>query len=62
MLQKYIFNPSHILSDLPMQIKKKMTYEERLIEILDRKDIVLRTKTIPLGKVLWRNHSYEEAT
>ena len=62
MLWKYIFYPSHILTELPMQIEKKLTYEERSVEILDRKDQVLRTKTISLVKVLWRNHSYEEAT
>ena len=62
MLRKYIFDPSHILTDLPMQIEKNFTYEERPIEILDRKDKVLRTKTIPLVKVLLRNHSNEEAT
>ena len=62
MLWKYIFYPSHILTELPMQIEKKLTYEEGSIEILDRKDQVLRTKTISLVKVLWGNHSYEEAT
>ena len=62
MLWKYIFYPSHILTELPMQIEKKLTYEERSVEILDRKDQVLRTKTISLVKVLWGNHSYEEAT
>ena len=62
MFRKYIFDPSHILTDLPMQIEKNLTYEEQPIEILDKNDQVLRTKTIPLMKVLWRNHSYEEAT
>ena len=59
---KYISDPSDILTDLPTQIEKKLTYEERSVEILDRNDQVLRTKTIPLVKVFWRNHSYEEAT
>ena len=39
-----------------------MTYEEQPVEIVDKRDQVLRTKTIPLVKVLWRNQSYEEAT
>ena len=29
---------------------------------MDRKDKVLRNKTIPLVKVLWRNSKVEEAT
>ena len=37
-------------------------YTEEPIQILDRKDQILRTKVIPLVKVLWRSHSVEEAT
>ena len=32
------------------------------MQILDRREQVLRNKTIPLVKVLWRSHSVEEAT
>ncbi|KAA0043135.1 reverse transcriptase [Cucumis melo var. makuwa] len=32
------------------------------VQILDRKEQVLRNKTIPLIKVLWRHHGAEEAT
>jgi len=39
-----------------------MTYIEQPVEILDRRDQILRTKTIPLVKVLWRNQLVEEAT
>jgi hypothetical protein len=39
-----------------------MTYEETLMRILDRKDQVLRNKNISLVKVLWNNHSVEEAS
>ena len=39
-----------------------MTYIEHPVQILDKKDQVLRNKTIPLVKVLWRSHSIEEAT
>ena len=46
----------------PLQIQENLSYEEIPIKILDRKEQVLRTKTIPLVKVLWRNHSTEEAT
>ncbi|KAK0580068.1 hypothetical protein LWI29_035912 [Acer saccharum] len=62
MLRKYIADPSHVLEEQPVQLKEDMTYEEEPIEILDRRDQVLRTKTIPLVKVLWRNHATEEAT
>jgi hypothetical protein len=32
------------------------------VQILDRKEQKLRTKTIALVKVLWRNHDVEEAS
>ena len=62
MLKKYLHDPSHILSYESLDVDPKLTYKEKPIEILDRKDKVLRNKTMPLVKVLWRNHNVEEAT
>ena len=45
-----------------MQLRENLTYEEQPIEVLDRREQVLRHKVIPLVKVLWRNHGIEEAT
>lgn len=46
----------------PLDIQPNLTYEELPVQILDRKEQQLRTKTIPLVKVLWRNHGVEEAS
>ncbi|XP_038896462.1 uncharacterized protein LOC120084722 [Benincasa hispida] len=62
MLRKYVPDPMHILATQPVQLKEDLYYKEEAIEILDRKDQVLRNKTIPLVKVLWHNHRIEEAT
>ena len=62
MLRKYIPDPSHVMNYEQLKIKDNLTYEEVPIQILDRKDHVLRTKTIPLVKVLWKNHTVEEAS
>ena len=62
MLRKYIADPLHILKEQPIQLKENLTYEEHPVEILDRRDQVLRNKVIPLVKVLWRSHTVEEAT
>ena len=62
MLRKYIANPSHILMEQPIQLKENLTYEEHPVEILDRRDQVLRNKVISLVKVLWRSHTVEEST
>ena len=62
MLRKYISDPSHVLREEPVQLKENLAFEETLVQILDRKEQVLRSKVIPLGKVLWKNHEREAAT
>ena len=62
MLRRYIPDPSHVLNYKRLKIKDNLTYEEVQIQILDRKDHVLRIKTISLVKVLWKNHIVEEAS
>ena len=62
MLRKYMTDPSHVLRDQPVELKEDLTYKERPVQIVDRKDQVLRSKVIPLVKVLWMNHRREETT
>ena len=62
MLRKYIPDPSHVIHYKPLQLQGDMTYKEVPMKILDRKVQELRTKSIPLVKVLWRNHEIEEAS
>ena len=62
MLRKYIPDPSLVLTEQPVEIQENLTYEEEPLQILDRREQVLRNKTIPLVKVLWRSHIVEEAT
>ena len=62
MLRKYIPDPSHVLREQPVQLKENLTYEETLMQIIDRKEHVLRSKVILLVKVLWKNHEREAAT
>ena len=62
MLKKYLHDPSHVLSYESLDVDPKLTYKEKPVKILDRKDKVFRNKTVPLDKVLWHNHVVEEAT
>ena len=62
MLRKYIPNPSHVLREQSVQLKENLTYEEIPVQIEDCKEHVLRSKMIPLVKVLWKNHEMEAAT
>ena len=62
MLRNYIPDPSHVLREQPVQPKENLTYEKTHVQIVDRKEHMLRSKVIPLLKVLWKNHEREEAT
>nr|XP_016451984.1 PREDICTED: uncharacterized protein LOC107776584 [Nicotiana tabacum] len=55
-------DPSHVLPIESIEFNPDLTYEEEPIQILAREIKELRNKRIPLVKVLWRNHSGEEAT
>jgi hypothetical protein len=61
-LRKYVHDPLHVISYKPKQIHENLSYEEIPTQILDHKEQQLRTKTIPLVKVLWQNHGIEESS
>lgn len=62
MLKKYIPHASHKLDFTMLKIQEDMSYIEKPLKILDTKEMVVRTKTIPMVKVQWRNHTQKEAT
>ncbi|KAA3465606.1 DNA/RNA polymerases superfamily protein [Gossypium australe] len=43
-----------------VELRPDLSYEEEPIQILERDVKVLRKKSVPLDKVLWRNHGSEE--
>ena len=47
MLRKYVPYPSHVLREQLVQLKENLTYEEITVQIVDRKEHVLRSKVIP---------------
>ena len=62
MLCKYIPDPSHVLRYQPVELKDNLTYKEQPMQIVDRREQILRNKVIPFVKVLWGNHGIKEAT
>ena len=62
MLQEYKPDPFHILATPPVKLREDLSYEAQPIRILDRQNRVLRSKTIPMVKVLWRSATVEEET
>ncbi|XP_052485140.1 uncharacterized protein LOC128040432 [Gossypium raimondii] len=62
MLRRYRSDPKHIVPVEEIEVSSDLTFEEEPVQILDREVKVLKKKSIPLVKVLWRNHNSEEAT
>ena len=62
MLRRYRSDPSHVLSHEIIELRPDLTFEEEPVEILAFDVKELRSKRIPIVKVLWRNHGTEEAT
>nr|GEV49815.1 hypothetical protein [Tanacetum cinerariifolium] len=58
----YKYHPLHVISYPLDQIRTDLSYVEEPEAILDRQDRVMRKKTIPFIKILWRNHPEREAT
>ncbi|KAK5785985.1 hypothetical protein PVK06_040609 [Gossypium arboreum] len=62
MLRRYRSDPTHVVPAAKIEVRANLTFEEEPVQILDRDVKVLRRKSVPLVKVLWRNHGREEAT
>nr|GEZ68384.1 retrotransposable element Tf2 [Tanacetum cinerariifolium] len=62
LLRGYKYHPLHVISYPLDQVRADLSYIEEPEAILDRQDRVMRKKTIPFVKILWRNHPEREAT
>ncbi|XP_052886910.1 uncharacterized protein LOC128295386 [Gossypium arboreum] len=62
MLRSYRSDPTYVVPVEEIEVKSNLTFEEEPVQILNHDLKVLRKKSIPLLKVLWRNYSTEEAT
>ena len=61
-LRRYVFDPSHVLQHEPIQLVESLQYEEKPLRILGREVRKLRSRTIPLVKVLWSGQDGDSAT
>jgi ribosomal protein L21E len=62
MLRKYNPDAKHIVEHETVELQPDLSYVEQPVEIMDRKEQVLRNKVIRLVRVLWQNHNVEEST
>ena len=51
-----------MLATEEIELQEDLTFKEEPVEVLDRKVKMLRTKVIPMVKVLWKYHDVREAT
>ena len=52
MLRKYIFDPTHVFSYNPLEIREDLIYEEQPERILHHEEKALQRKSIAFGKLL----------
>ncbi|XP_073137213.1 uncharacterized protein [Henckelia pumila] len=62
LLRQYVADESHILHLTEVQLDQDLSYVKRPLRILDRKDKVLRNKSIPLVMVQWQRRGTEKAS
>nr|GEX23525.1 putative reverse transcriptase domain-containing protein [Tanacetum cinerariifolium] len=62
LLRGYKYHPHHVVSYSLDQIREDLSLAEDPEKILDRQERVMRNKTIPFVKILWKNHPEREAT
>ncbi|XP_052886935.1 uncharacterized protein LOC128295412 [Gossypium arboreum] len=62
LLRRYRSDPSHVVPIEKIEVRPDLTIEEEPVQILERDVKVLRKKSVPLVKVLWRNHGTKKAT
>lgn len=62
MLRKCLEENTQVLPVEDIQITPDLTTRERAVRILDKKEKVLRNKTVPLVLVVWEHHGKEAAT
>ena len=61
-LRKYTLDPTHLVDWGELVVDADEIFEEGLVRIMDRRDQVLRGKTVRLVNVLWQHRGMEEAT
>ena len=61
-LRKYISDPSHVLEAPPIELEKNLSFVIQPVAIVDQEMKQLRSKVIPMVKVLWMSDTIEEMT
>ena len=60
-LKKSLRVPEEAIEPASVKIQSDLTYEERPIRVLEEMERVTRSKVIKFYKVVWNNHSEQDA-
>ncbi|XP_019056643.1 PREDICTED: uncharacterized protein LOC109116163 [Tarenaya hassleriana] len=61
-LRRYVADPSHVLQPQELEFTNATHFRDEPLQIMDRKVKKLRTKEVPLVKVLWRSQGVSDMT
>ena len=61
-LKKCLRVPEEVIEPTSIKIQSDLTYEERPIKVLEAMERVTRSKVTKFYKVVWNNHSEQDAT
>ena len=61
-LKKCLRVPEEVIEPTSIKIQLDLTYEERPIKVLEAMERVTRSKVTKFYKVVWNNHSEQDAT
>ena len=61
-LKRYLRIPEEAIAPTNIDLQSDLTYEEKLIRVLEMMERVTRSKVIKFYKVVWNNHSEQDAT
>ena len=61
-LKKCLRVPEEAITPTNVQLQSDLTYEEKPIRVLEEMERVTRSKIIKFYKVVWNNHSEQDAT
>ena len=54
--------PDEAIEPTNIKLQSNLTYEEKLIRVLEEMERVIGSKVIKFNKVVWNNHSEQDAT
>jgi hypothetical protein len=60
-LKKCLRIPEERVQAADIKIKPNLAYEEKHVHVLDSKDRVTRNRVVKFYKVVWSNHSKQDA-